>query len=73
VLAARIALRRACRAQGTARPRWPGIDHRRLRRRSERHRRLRLLANTINLGAELSAMAAALKLLVGGPASDSQT
>ena len=30
---------------------------------------LLLLANTINLGAELSAMAAALKLLVGGPAS----
>ena len=30
---------------------------------------LLLLANTINLGADLGAMAAALKLLVGGPAS----
>jgi Mn2+/Fe2+ NRAMP family transporter len=30
---------------------------------------LLLLANTINLGADLGAMAAALKLLIGGPAS----
>src|SRR6202162_5085071 len=30
---------------------------------------LLLLANTINLGADLGAMAAALKLLVGGPSS----
>ena len=30
---------------------------------------LLLLANTINLGADLGAMAAALKLLIGGPAN----